>query len=175
MPVDMVQTRFKWLLGAVVVAAVAGAAFLWWPNEEAKVRRRLDALAEAVSIPPKEQDLARVARAARSRGFFVEDVTIQLEGFGEPLLRGRDAITGMIARPWDAGHGVRVELSNIRVTIDETRTGADARFDARAVSLEPGANPPTLDGRMVVLTLRKVDGTWLVAHAHLMPSDDSLR
>jgi hypothetical protein len=175
MPVEMLQDRFKWLLGAVVVAAVAGAVFFWWPNEEAKVRRRLDALAETVSIPPKEQDLARVARAARSRGFFTDDVAVEFEGFGEPLIRGRDAIVGMMARPWGTSHGVHVELSNIRITIDENRTGAEARFDARAVSLEPGANPPTLDGRMVVLTMRKVDGTWMVAHAHLMPSDDSLR
>lgn len=171
----MLQSRFKWLLGAVVIAAAAAAAFFWWPNEEAKVRRRLDALAEAVSVPSKEQDLARVARASRSRGFFAEDVTVELEGFGEPLLRGRDAIAGMIARPWGTGHGVRVELSNIRISVDENRTSADARFDARAVSLEPDGNPTTLDGRMVVLTFRKVDGTWLVAHAHLMPSDDSLR
>jgi len=158
----------------LAVAAAAIVAYLAWPNEEHRVRARLEDLAASLSVPPSEPDLARLARASRVRGFFTEDVLVSFEEATERALHGRDEIAGVVARPWGPPSGVKVELLNLQVSV-ESGGRADARLEARAVSLEPGAESATLDARMVALTLRRIDGTWLISSARVMRSDDALR
>jgi hypothetical protein len=63
----------------------------------------------------------------------------------------------------------------VTISLATDRAAADARFKARLVSLAPaGGQPATLDGRMVSLTLRRVDGEWLVTSARIARSDDAV-
>jgi hypothetical protein len=171
----MIHARTR-SLAAVAVAVSAGlTVYLLVPSEEARVRARLGHLAESLCVPLREQDLARFARASRVRGYLAEDVTVEFEAGSEPPVRGREALVGLVARPWAPQAGVRVELARMTVTLDEARTSADVRLEARGVSLDPSADPPTLEVRLLSLTLRRVDGTWLVSAVRVMSPDDAAR
>jgi hypothetical protein len=159
------------MIGLLVVAAVAAAAWTLWPNEERKVRARLEALAATVSVPPTETGLARAARAAGARSFFAPDVRVELPDSVGPSLHGRDEIVGLVARLPVPPEGTRVELLDLKVEVAGDQ--ADARANARLLTADV-KDPQILDARMVALTLRKVDGSWLVASARVMPTDDSL-
>ncbi len=162
---------------AVALAVVAGVvAYLWWPSEERRVRTRVEALADAVSVPPKEADLARLARAQRFRGWLLDDARVEFEQAEWPPVVGRDAIAALVARPWSqAAGGLKVELQDLTIAIGEDRASADARFTARIVSLDPSGEPATVDGRMVSVTFRRVGGEWLVATARVLRSDEAVR
>jgi ketosteroid isomerase-like protein len=161
-------------LALVALLALASlAAWRLWPGEERKVRGRLDALAASLSIPAGETGLPRVARAASLRSFFTEDVTVELPAGAQPL-QGRDEIAGLVARMSVPPVGTKVELLSVEIEVGPDSASADARFNARVVAREPRDKPPILDARMIAVTMRKVDGDWLVANARIMPTDDSL-
>lgn len=165
----------RWPIVALIAVVAAAAVYFFWPGEERRVRAQLGSLADSLGIPAHEADLARLARASRARHYFSEDVAVDFEGGFPPSVRGRESIAGLVARPWAEPSGVRIELEDVRISLDESRTTADARFKARVVSLDPAKDPPTIDGRTVSLTLRRVEGTWLVSSARIMQSDDALR
>ncbi len=166
--------RGRFFSAVLILAALALAAWRFWPGEERKVRARIDALAAELSIPAGEEGLARLTRAAGVRSFFTEDIAVELpEGRGNTI-RGRDEIAGFVARATVPPQGTRVELLNVAVELDRGKASAEARVDARVVAREPKDRPAILDARMIALTLRKVDGAWLVANARVMPTDDSL-
>jgi hypothetical protein len=160
----------------LLLVALGTAAYWFWPSEERRVRTRLEALAEAVSVPADEGDLARFARAQRFRGWLREDVRLEFERAEWPPVTGRDAVAALVARRWpQAPGGLRVELQDLVIGVSGDRNSADARFTVRLVSLRPDEEPTTLDGRMVSVTLAKSDGEWLVASARVLRGDDAVR
>ncbi len=171
----MTHAPLRWLAVPLAIAAVGLAAYLLWPSEEHRVRARVEALADSLGVPTGEPDLARLSRAARVREYFTEDVTVDFEAREDLFLRGREAVAGIVARPGPARAGVRIELSKLTITVDTTRRSADVRCEGRVVSRDPAADPPTLDARLVCLTLRRVDGAWLVSSARVLPRDDAIR
>lgn len=163
---------------AVIAAAVAvvSAAVLLRPTEERRVRKRLESIAATLGVPAHDGDLARLARSNRVRACLTPDVSVDFEGGQIAPIRDRDAVAGLVARAWVwSPAGVRVELREMEVSVGDDRVHADARFEARVVSLDPGADPPLLDARLVSLTLAKVEGEWLVRSVRVMRSDDSVR
>jgi hypothetical protein len=164
----------RWIAIGLAAVAAAAALFLFWPSEERQVRKRLEALAEAASVPAHESDLARLARAQRFRGWLREDVRVAFEQAEWPPIEGRDAVAALVLRPWvQAAGGLRVELEGLSISLGDGRSSADARFKARILRPDPDAEPVVLDGRMVSVTLQRVEGEWLVASARIMRSDDA--
>jgi ketosteroid isomerase-like protein len=166
----------RWIAIGVAAVVAAAALYTWWPSDERQVRKRLEALAETASVPAEEADLARLARAQRLRASLREDVRVEFERAEWPPIVGRDPVSALVANSWpQASGGLTVELEDLSITVAADRASADARFKARLVSLDSSGEPSALDGRMVSLTLRKVDGEWLVASARILRSDDAVR
>jgi ketosteroid isomerase-like protein len=165
----------KVAIGLSVVVAAAALFFLW-PSEERRVRERLEALAEAVSMPATETDLERLARAQRVRGWMREDVRVVFEQAEWPPIEGRDALAAVVARRWGpASARVKVDLEDLTISLAPDGASAVARFKARVVSLEQPDEPATLDGRMVSVSLQRAEGEWVVASARILRSDDAAR
>jgi ketosteroid isomerase-like protein len=169
------RTRNRWLLLGGLVAAVALVVYLLMPGEERRVRGRLDALAETLGTPPKEPDLARLARVARLRGYFADDAVIYFLGERHEPIRGRDEIVGLAHGALTQLGPFSVELQNVRIAIGEAGSVADVHLEGRLVSRDPEADPATLDARSASLTLTKIDGTWLVSSARIGDRDDSIK
>jgi hypothetical protein len=49
------------------------------------------------------------------------------------------------------------------------------RFKARVSALDSSTVPAALDGRLASLTLHRVEGTWVIAGARIMRSDEAVR
>lgn len=160
---------------ALAVLGLAGiAAVLLFPSEERVVKKRVSSLAQALNIPAGEGDIPRLARAQRVRRHLASDLTVHFEEGGWPVIHGRDAVAGLVARPWPGvSEGITVEVGDLTARVEGDI--ADARFRVRVVAANPSSEPATLDGRMVALTLQKVEGEWLVSSARIMGSDDAER
>jgi hypothetical protein len=160
----------------VLVALLVAAVVAWrlWPGEERRIRTRLDALAAGLSIAPGEAGLARLTRAAGVRSFFTEDVAVEVADDPGLTIRGREEIAGYVARLTVPPEGTRVELIEVDTQVDADRRSADVRATTRIVVRGTTDPPSILDARTIGLTLRKVEGEWLIANARVMPTDDSL-
>jgi ketosteroid isomerase-like protein len=166
--------RFRTLTVAVLLLLAGLAAWRFWPGEDKKVRARIDALAQELSVPAGEGAVPRAMRASGVRRFFTSDVAIELSDGAGTTVRGRDAIAGYVARMTVPPEGTRVQLLDVQISVQPDKLWADARLDVRLLAGKPPEGPPVLDARMIAVTLRKVDGAWLIYNARVMPTDDSL-
>jgi len=158
----------------VLVASAASACTLL-SGEERRIARRLDELAEAASAHgPAESPVARMAAAVRVGRYFTEDVRVEADG--AVWMKGRDAVVTLAAQGRTAVDQLHVRVSDVEVTLSGpesatayltlvvsggARTGPDGAPEAI-----PGRTPSPdgiLDARELLLTLRRVDGDWLIA------------
>jgi hypothetical protein len=164
------------LAALVLVVAVGAAAYFLWPSDERAVRRRLESLAQAASVPPGEADLARLARAQRFRSALRADVHVVFERAEWPPIDGREAVAALVARPWSgAAGGLDVQLRDVSLSLAGDRTSADVRAIVRVVSRDHVQGAEVIDGRMISVTFSKTDGEWLVASARVLQTDDAVR
>ncbi len=166
--------RLRWPIIAAAILAIVAAAYFFLPTEERRIRSRLTALAEALSVPRGEADLARLARAARIRHFFSQDAVVRMAQDESNEVRGRDAIAGLAVRSGALAGGATVEIVRMRVTIAQAGT-ADVRLEGRIVSHDAAGQKTTLDARMVALTMQKIDGAWVISNARILAVDESLQ
>ncbi len=167
--------RLRWLIiAAAVLIAIAATAYFFLPTEERRIRSQLTALADTLSVPRGEAELARLARAAHVRRFFSEDAVLRLAQDEGNEVRGRDTIAALAVRGGALGDGATVEILRMRVTVAQAGT-ADVRLEGRVVSHDPGGQRSLIDARMVALTMQKIEGTWLISNARVMTADDSLQ
>src|SRR5256885_3393662 len=93
---------------AVVLAALVGYfGYQWWFNPNRMVKARLGDIAAALSTPPNEADLARIARLAQLRKFGTADVRVRIGKTGADL-SSRDAVLAAVNafRPGPGGWDV---------------------------------------------------------------------
>jgi hypothetical protein len=149
------------VLLVIVALAVAGFfAYRWWSSEERVVKKRLDQLAEVLS-PPPDGELATVARIAQVRGFFAPDVHIR---FDSEEIDSRDALVALLGRWQPPKNGFRLEFADVVVHIVDPGT-AHVSLTAEVSNLDPNSLEPLLDAREGTLTMRNIDGEWVIAAA----------
>jgi hypothetical protein len=153
--------------GSIYVAAVfvllAGYfSYQWWFNQNRVVKRRLGELAAALSVPAVEPDLERVARLARLRQYFSDEIRIT-RGRSGPELTSRDAIVATAAS-WKPDGGGSIDFVDVDVKLDGE--SARAYVTAEVTTHEPGSNERTFDSREAVVSLVKRDA-WVVSEVEL--------
>lgn len=147
------------LIAVLAVAAIAAAWWLW-PTETRRVRARLTALADAVSVPAGETDLARVARLAALARLLAPDVTLEGPN-GATVIRGRETVVGIATRLGSTGGATTIELTDIAVALDASATSASATATVRARDTKPTAIEG-VTGETVRIDLARISGDWLV-------------
>ena len=151
------------------VAAISFAAltafFVYqaWFNPTRAVQRRLNEIAAALSMPDNEPPLARVTRAAQLRKYLAEDVRIRTGG-GE--LTSRDQIVGAVSAFSPPPGGWNVQFVDVQIRVNRTSgVDADAYLTVEMNGRDPRTGQPTVDAQDAAVTLKKVNGDWVVATA----------
>ena len=145
------------LLGVV---AVAGIVWLMLPSEEERILQQIENLAEAASIEAGESALIRAARGARLAGHFTERARVDL---GRPfqVLEGRAALTALATALRVPPDGIAVAILDATVNFERRLMVATGSMTARAAS-QSIAGEELFGVRTFTLTLRHVDGEWLI-------------
>src|SRR5262245_3732189 len=153
-------SNFPALLLIVVLAIGGFITYRWWSSEERAVKKRLDTLAEALSPPPDgEQTMA--ARIADVHGFFAPDVHIN---FDSEVIDSRDALVALLGRWQPPKNGFTLAFADVVVHMVDPDT-AHVSLTAEVSSRDATAIEPLLDAREGTLTMKRVDGTWVIAAA----------
>ena len=149
-----------------IAAALVGAYRYFFPTDEAQIRAVLERIAEAVSSGPAgDGEVSRLARAASVRRQL--DPQISLDA-GPPLNRmsGREAIIGSVARLNSTLSDLDVQFDDVAITVGADRTTAHVHLTAEARYRDGSGR--AFDARELDVTMRKVDGDWVVASVALV-------
>lgn len=156
--------------GSIYVAAVFAAligyfVYQWWFNPNRMVKARLGEIAAAISIPPGEREIDRLARLARLRKLATSDVHVKVGKTG-PVLESRDAVLAAVGAATVPPGGWNVDFIDVDVRVNSDDT-ARAYVTADMTTKDPETGQQTLDSRDVVLSFAKSDGEWLVREAEV--------
>lgn len=153
-------------IAAVAVCAGAWAWFAFRPGPEARIERRLQALAAEFNESTTD-GLGTVARAARIGSYFTDDVVVDL-GQGTPPIQGRETVIGMTARLQPRTAALRLELVDITVALrshDRADVSLTATFGRRAIGVE---SAESVDARELAITMMETGGEWRVSHVRVV-------
>ena len=132
------MTRRVVVAGIVVLVAVA--AWWWWPTDRRRIIAATQALAETVSVPSSEPDLARVTRAARLSRLLAPDFRL-VDAQGRIVVDGRDTAIGF-ATKLQPPRGLQVSVGELDLEIEADGLTARARsLDHPAPSRARVASP----------------------------------
>jgi hypothetical protein len=153
--------RNRWIAAALAVAAVA-AGLAWWmwrPDAEREIRRRLASFASDFNRRAGE-GLGSVSHAVSLGGYFSEDVRVDL-GPGTSTIEGRATIIGMATRLQPRTASFLLQLED--VTVDLTsETTADVSLTAVFRRRSIASGEESIDAREFALALDRSTGEWLV-------------
>lgn len=158
------------VVAAVIFAAMlAGLVYRYWPSEERSIRRHLSNLAEAISLPSTDSEVARITRFAAVREYFAPDVQI---GFDGREIVSRESLIGQLSQWKPPPGGVVVQFVDITVALAPTDDTAHVSMTAKAVTTNSTTGEKTLDERMVDLAMMKLAGDWVISSATTREKSD---
>lgn len=149
------------LVAVVLVAAVVG--YRWWTSPERQVRRVLAGVADGLSHDAPASGLGAVAAASALQEYFSPDVTIESMR-PTAAINGRDALLATAARLRSTMPSLRVEFVDLQITVGTDQQSGDVNCTAMA-TLQDRAGQETVDAREVIITMRVVDGRWVITRA----------
>ena len=132
-------------------------------------------IAESLTVPANEGDLARIARIAMLRKTLAPDVRVSIGASPQPGAQaqsevvGRDGVLALVSRWNPPADGVAVDFVDMNVTVDDSGATAQVYCAAKITS---GAEQPVVDARELRIALSKIDGLWLVTSVR---PEDTLR
>lgn len=149
------------------VLAVAAAAWLAWTRDERQVRALVHELADAVSVPAPDPELARIGRmAAIQRGVAAGVVVIDARNV--TIVSGREPLLALAGQA--STHGPRrVEIQGLEVTLDEGRQHAVA---AGMASITRPGGAAEADVAEFRLELARGEGGWAVTRVEAVSALD---
>lgn len=144
--------------GILFVILVGVWAYRWWTGEEHVIKERLNSLA-AVLSPSGDSEFSTISRIGQLRGYFAPDVRVH---FGGDEVISRDAVLALLARWQPPSKNLKVEFVDVSVTVEEDT--ALASLTAKISNTDAAsAEDPVADAREGVLTLRKLNGEWVIS------------
>jgi len=149
---------------SLVLAALTGYfVYQWWFNPNRIVKQRLGEVAEALSAPAAEEDIARLARLARLRRYLDDRLHVRI-GRAGPEFHSRDEVIGAAGAWKTPSDGWNVDFVDVDVRVYSDGT-ARAFVTAEMTTRDPQTGQPTVDSREVAFLLEKKQGDWLIREA----------
>lgn len=154
---------FYRLVVLLVLAALVGAGWLWWPTDTKRITRMLNELAADATFRPAEGNLLRLAKVQAIANRFTQNATIRFEtlGVAEREVTGRDEIRGVAAIAQGLAQGLEVKLYDLVITLGTEPGTARVELTATATSGKQEA----FSAQEFLLQLVKVEGKWLIQSA----------
>lgn len=148
---------------AIVLIAlmVAGLVYRYWPSDEREIRRHLSNLAEVLSTPGAETEVAQLTRIAALGEYFAPDVRIRI---GPEQIVSRAALIALVSRMGAPAGGIAVELVDVTVTLADDHRSADVRLTAKVATTNPRTGESTVDAREAALTMSDAEGDWVITN-----------
>jgi ketosteroid isomerase-like protein len=151
----------KRIVGLLILA---GLGWLGWqhffPNEEHRIRRMLDDLAQTASIPASESVVSTGLAVENLLSYATPDIEVDVEvpGEGRHLFSGRQEVrdAALLARR-NLGE-LKVQFLDVDVALAGDKQTATAELTVKAT--QPGAKEFLV--QELKLQLRKEDGQWRV-------------
>lgn len=150
-------------LAALVVGLVVLSVWgwrAWWPTDEQRIRRRLQALAADFNESTTD-GLGTVARAAKIGSYFTNDVVVDL-GEGTPPIHGRETIIGMVGRLQPRTSAFRLELLDLNVDV-ATPSTAEVNLTAAFRRRSLMTQEESMEARELAVSMVKADNEWRVS------------
>jgi hypothetical protein len=149
--------------GSVYVSLVLGLlvfylSYQWWFNPARALKRQMGEVAAALSVPPGEPEIARIARLAQLRGHLADDIHIRA---GSLEISPRDAILGAVGAWKPPAGGIDVRFVDTQVFIDSATT-ARVYMSVEVATLDPRGGQPTVDRQDTSVRLEKREGQWVI-------------
>lgn len=158
-------TALRPLIVALAALAALWMGYRWWfPDDEARIRAVLERIADGVSSGSDESEVGRIARAASLRNDLDPEILVDA---GPPFVRmkGRDSVIGTAARLNGAIRNLEIVFDD--VAIDVSGDTATASLTAEA-HFDEGRGGRGMEARELDITLRRLDGRWVIADVRLL-------
>ena len=158
------MTRRYAVWAAVLVVLVGAGVFAWRTREtpdERQIRSRLDSLRTDVNTSTKD-GVGIALHAAQIGSYFTEDALVEL-GEGAAPIKGRETLTGMVARLQPRTAAFRMDLEDITIETVPGSDIADVLLTASFVRRNGSTGEEFLDAREYALVMTKADSTWRIA------------
>ena len=136
-------------LVAAIAVLVAVAAWWWWPTDRRRIIAAAQELAETVSIPTSEPELARVTRAAVLSRLLAQDFRL-VDARGRIVVDGRDTAIGFATR-LQPPRGLEVSVGELDLEIDADGRTAQARTVVTMREPAVDGSAESTDSRAVLL------------------------
>jgi hypothetical protein len=156
------------------VASISFAALLaffvyqTWFNPTRAVQRRLSEIAAALSMPDHEPPVNRIGRVAQLRKFLSPDIRIHA---GTADITSRDQVVGIVSAIAAPPGGLNVQFVDVQVRVNhDTGVDADAYMTVELNGKDSETGQPTAETHEASVTLKKIDGEWVVATAEAKES-----
>jgi hypothetical protein len=146
-------------VGVVFAVLIGYFTYQWWFNPSRVVKHRLGEIAAALSVPPDESDIARVARLAQLRRYLGDDLHILVGAHPEITSSDMALAAAGSWRP-EQGSG-EVHFADVQVFI-ESDTAAHAYLSVELTNLDRESGQSVIDARDAGVDLRKRDAEWKV-------------
>jgi len=160
-------------LAALIALGIWGWRMLF-PSPERVIKSRLASLAETISFNSNEGNISKIYKADRVGDFFTLDVevTIDVRGYAmSHTINGKTEIKQALLAAHSAGRSMKVEFLDINVVVQPDKETAVANLTAQAtISGERDFVIQELN-----LTLKKVEGKWLISKIETVKTLSSLR
>ena len=159
----------KGLLAGTAMLVFA-AAWWWWPTDRSRIVAASQELAETVSVPPSEPDLARVTRAARLSRLLTRDFRL-VDPQGRTVVDGRDAAIGF-ATKLQPPRGLQVSVGELDLEIASDGRAARARTVITLREPGEGGGPESVESHTALLDWTKGE-VWALSALTLEGEQDT--
>ena len=154
---------------AAVFAVLAGYfSYQWWFNPARAVKLRLGEVAAALSVPPGETEITRIARLAQLRRYLASDIRVRA-GASAPEITSRDGVLAIVSVFRPATEGFDVRFTDTQVFVD-AESAAHAYMVVDVITPDRQSGQPAVDSRNASVSLARRDGEWLITNAESMES-----
>jgi len=157
---------------ALAVATGIVLGYQWWTSPERRIQGILVDVASAMSHDGPETDLRALAAVAGLQQHLSPDVSIDVGAPSRPV-RGRQDVISTAARLRASTPAMHVQFFDPDISVSG-KDAATTRVTAQ-VTTRDQAGENLAAAHVVLMTLARVDGRWLVTSARLLPEGDLSR